>query len=55
MIHVYPLGDERDHTMEFTCECHPEFCELDEGEFMLLHNSFDHRELVEEANRILNQ
>lgn len=59
MIHVYPLNDEREHELSGTmCPCEPrvEWRHPDTGEFhsegLVIHNSFDCREIVEQAEEI---
>lgn len=52
MINIYPLDDLKEHIFDSTCECNPRI-ELEEGEMILVHNSFDGREGVELANEIL--
>jgi hypothetical protein len=47
MIHVYPLNDLREHDLESTmCECEPRI-DWDQSEAIVIHNSFDGRELEE--------
>ena len=50
--HVLPIKDDSDHTVDSTCECHPRV-DLEDG-LVIIHNSFDGREVLEEANRIIN-
>jgi hypothetical protein len=48
MIHVYPLNDLGEHDTESTmCECEPRI-DWDQPEAIVIHNSFDGRELEEE-------
>jgi hypothetical protein len=51
MIHIMPVGDTEEHEQSTTCKCGP-VVEL-EGEGVVIHNSFDGREAVEEANQLL--
>jgi hypothetical protein len=54
MLHVYPLNDLEEHELEgTTCKCAPEVIAEPNAEMMVVHNSFDGREAVEQANRIL--
>lgn len=53
MIHVMPTNDLREHTQDTTCECNPRV--EAGGELLVIHNSFDGREAVEQANAILAQ
>lgn len=63
MIHVYPLNDLREHdTGETTmCWCQPrvEFKDPETGEpyaeALVIHSSADGRELVEQAEGIINK
>ena len=43
MLHVYPMDDIKDHVLLATYCCNPD---LENG--VLVHHSFDERELVEE-------
>ena len=59
MIHIYPLNDEQPHELEgTTCHCGPrvEWSNPETGEAynesLVIHNAFDCREIVEEAERI---
>lgn len=52
MIHVLPVNDEREHQELTTCHCNPRVIE-ENGELIVIHNSFDGREAVEWANEIL--
>ena len=53
MIHVYPLHDDRDHDTSdtTTCWCEPSLI-TDEPELIVVHNSMDGRELIEQAEEI---
>lgn len=54
MLHIYPVKDEREHCLEGTgCECCPEL-EVIDGDIRIIHNAFDCRELVEQAELIKN-
>ena len=48
--HVMPVGDTKEHTPHTYCHCKPL---IDWKDQLVIHNAFDHREAVEEANRIL--
>lgn len=48
-LHVYPIGDLRDHEMTRECWCRP--TEADDDPFVLLHHSMDGREAYEEGRR----
>ena len=52
MLHIYPVGDEKEHDIESTtCWCEPKI-EWDHPEPLVIHNAADCREIVEEAERI---
>lgn len=46
--HVTPINDLKEHTTESTCECQPRLI-TENGEMILVHNSFDGREDTEDA------
>jgi hypothetical protein len=46
VIHVYPVGDLREHAMSLTCWCNPTY---DPNNDVLLHHSMDLREQYEEG------
>ena len=55
MYHVLPINDIKPHEEEGTqCSCKPRL-EIHNGEMIVIHNSFDHREAVEMAEEILNE
>ena len=45
-IHIIPRNDIKDHDESSTCDCKPELI-MENGEMILVHNSFDGRELTE--------
>jgi hypothetical protein len=56
--HVYPLDEEKLHivsgpTSGVDCPCKPRV-EMEGGSLIVIHNSFDHREIVEQAIDIMN-
>jgi hypothetical protein len=60
MIHVFPIGDKREHETKGTmCWCgpHVEWSDPETGETyaeaLVIHHATDHREIVEEAERII--
>ena len=62
MMHVYPLNDEQEHELEGTmCPCRPkvEFADHATGEpyseALVIHNAFDCRDVIEEAEEILKK
>lgn len=46
MIHIIPVNDLKDHIEETTCGCLPSVI-FEEGEMLIIHNSYDKRELIE--------
>lgn len=62
MMHVYPLNDEQEHELEGTmCHCNPtvEWADPVTGEpyseALVIHNAFDCREVIEQAEEILKK
>lgn len=60
MYHIYQTNDEKPHALEGTmCPCEPRVEWNDPGtgeayaEALVIHNAFDCREIIEEAERIL--
>jgi hypothetical protein len=52
-VHAYPLNDLREHLLVgVSCPCIPSVT-LEGATLIVTHNAFDHREIVEEAMRIL--
>lgn len=43
-------SDDTDHTESEDCPCHPRVEEMPNGNKVIVHNSFDHREYFEEDN-----
>ena len=54
MINITPVNDIEPHTEESTCHCQPSVI-YENGEMIIVHNSFDGRELFEEINEHLNK
>lgn len=46
--HLLPIDDLEEHEEESTCKCLPKSEILENGDIMLIHNSFDKREVIEE-------
>jgi hypothetical protein len=44
---VLPVNDLKEHSNDSTCECHPKVI-YENGEMIVVHNSYDGREHVEE-------
>ena len=47
-IHILPVNDLKPHIEASTCECKPKVEMLEDGEMMVVHNSYDGRERIEE-------
>ena len=54
MIHILPVNDLKEHEELTTCECKPRIEILDNGEIMVVHNSYDGREYIEELVSNIN-
>ena len=53
--HILPLNDLKEHTEEgAACECCPTVEILEDGDLMVMHNSYDGRELLERIEEELN-
>ena len=50
MIHVIPNNDIHEHESTIYCHCKPE---IRWGERIVIHNAYDHREVVEIAKEII--
>ena len=48
MINILPVNDIEEHTENSTCKCKPLVEILSDGELMVIHNSFDGREIQEQ-------
>lgn len=46
-MHILPVNDIEEHTEESTCKCGPQVI-FENGEMIIIHNSFDGREYIEE-------
>jgi hypothetical protein len=52
MWHIYPVNDTEEHDLEGTmCHCNPTIL-WDLPEAVVIHNSFDCREIVEQAEQL---
>ena len=49
MVHILPINDLKEHEENTTCECNPKVEVLENGEILVIHNSYDRREVTEEA------
>ncbi len=57
-IHVYPVNDEKEHDVEDSeglgcCSCNP-VIDWSGPRVLVIHNAFDMRELIEQAEEIKN-
>lgn len=47
-IHVYPIGDKKEHKLDgVDCDCSPKI-EVEGANLIIIHNAYDHREITEE-------
>jgi len=51
-LHVNPINDLHEHIIETvdgvcSCPCQPKYTESEDGELIVIHNSFDGREVLE--------
>jgi hypothetical protein len=51
MISMLPIGDIEEHEESTTCKCEPKVI-YENGEMIVVHNSFDGREGIEWMNEI---
>jgi hypothetical protein len=51
--HILPINDIKDHVEDSTCPCEPVVL-VEGGDLIIVHNSWDGREAVEEATEIIN-
>lgn len=52
IFHILPVGDLKEHEEGTACECEPNVI-LENGDMIIVHNSYDGRELFEEINEYL--
>lgn len=52
IFHVIPVNDIWSHLESDDCECEPR---IEEDGHVIVHNSYDGRELIEEVDRILDR
>lgn len=53
MINILPINDLKEHTENSTCECEPKVI-IEDGEIIVIHNSYDRREVIEQAIDLMN-
>ena len=51
--HILPIKDIEKHEEKSTCKCSPKCDILENGDLMIIHNSFDGREYIEQVKEIL--
>lgn len=54
MTNIIPLNDLKEHIEFPCCDCNPKIT-VENGEEIIIHNSFDRRELIEGALEIINE
>jgi hypothetical protein len=56
IYHVVPVDDLKKHSEDSAvpCDCDPKV-QMEDGDMILVHNSYDGREMIEEATKILNR
>lgn len=51
--HILPINDLKEHEEISTCECMPKVEIQGNGDLLIIHNSFDGREIIEKINKLL--
>ena len=54
IYHITPINDLEEHEENSSCKCVPKDEVQDSGDLLVIHNSFDRRELLEEVIEIMN-
>lgn len=54
MYNILPINDLKEHLEDSTCRCQPQVI-YENGEMIIIHNSFDGREGLELYNELLKQ
>ena len=52
--HLLPINDLKEHEDSTTCDCNPNVEFHEDGDMIVIHNSYDGREALEMANEIIN-
>lgn len=52
-INILPRNDIKEHVEDITCACGPEVI-IENGEMIIIHNSYDRREVMEFVNEVLD-
>ena len=55
MVNILPINDLKEHEENTTCDCNPKVEILENGEILVIHNSYDRREVTEEALELINK
>lgn len=55
MTHILPINDLKEHEESSTCECKPRVEILEDGDILVIHNSYDKREYIEELVSNVNK
>jgi len=55
MTHILPVNDIKTHEESTTCACNPKIEILENGDIMVVHNSYDDREKVEQLISNINK
>jgi len=55
IYHILPINDIEEHEEKSTCKCNPISEILENCDMLIVHNSFDGREIVEHVNEFLKQ
>ena len=55
MVNILPINDLKEHEENTTCECNPKVEILENGEILVIHNSYDRREVTEEVLELINR
>ena len=54
-IHVYPVNDLKEHILKgVDCHCNPTV-KVEGAGLIIVHNAYDHREIIEQANEVLDK
>lgn len=51
-VNVLPINDIQPHSHHALCPCNPKIETTPEGDFLIIHNAFDGRDLEEERREI---
>lgn len=55
IYHLLPIDDTHPHTESINCLCNPVGGYNKDGKFLVVHNAFDGRELMEESKKNLEE